>query len=192
MPLMMEQVVQDVEVRKITVQGQERTIYDVIDSTGTKWTAWEQPLAERAFAMKGQPAVWKVDVVQKNNFTNRTLKDIQSANGSGAPQTTTTPTFPSQPALPASFQPSTASTAFAPPAPDTITFKDRLIFRQTACKVAAQISTSQDEFRSNVAELVEFFTTGEWPYRVGDIAKQLQADEMVERAEAAKEDDLPF
>jgi hypothetical protein len=178
--MQMEAVVKAVEPRDITVQGVARKVYDVVDQTGTKYTAWERELAERAYALKDQSSVWKVKVEQKGQYTNRNLVDIAAklgggmdaalgAGSSGFPETVKPVTF-DQPG-------------------SVITPKDTFIHRQVSVKAVAVLAgaggMTPDEFWANVQAVTNYIETGQTP--MGGNAEQTFAAEFPQA-----DDDIPF
>lgn len=163
----MEATVIEVEYRKGNRKkdNSEYVCYDIVDQDGVKWVAWERGLAERAFNLKGQPALWQVEVTQNGEWTNRTLKGIDAKATSGFE-----PALTAMTASIGSFSPTTqapvggglvAPTITFAGEGDVPTFKDRSIWRQTATKVAAHLGGTMAEFWENVAVLERFYETGE-------------------------------
>lgn len=150
-------VVADVEPR-IIKQGtpDQRTIYDVVDQEGNKWTAWDKDTAEAAWHLKGQRAQAQVEVKQNGKYTNRTLITI-GPSGASVP---TPEIFPSAPTFPPDpIAPNEASSLI----PQT-TDRDRNIWRQTATKVAASLAPATEvEFWANVLMLYSYYETGVIP-----------------------------
>lgn len=173
----MEATVQDVEMRKVTKRdgSGDMTLYDVVIADGSKWTAFEKELAERAYALKGTPALLEVSVEVKGQYTNRNLRQIQAKPtsgftpalgameaqlGNGGGTTTAPPSFFTEEAKPV-FSPS-------PPLVEEPSYKDRNIWRQTASKVSARISKTESEFWGNLDLLVRYYETGEKPFSSSD------------------------
>lgn len=166
----MEATVIEVEFRKGNRKsdGQPYTCYDIVDQDGVKWVAWEKDLAERAFNLKGQPALWQVEIVQNGQYTNRTLKGIDAKISSGFE-----PALKAMEASIGTFDPRTHSpgatvtfdpqTAFSqiPGSPGVPRDTDRYIWRQVATKVAATLGGTASEFWDNVEALVCFYETGQ-------------------------------
>lgn len=191
----MEAVVKGVEPRTVK-EGtpDERTIYDVIDGDGVKWTAWEKPLAVLAWGLKDKRSVWTVEQKPSGKYTNRTLINIEErmgqamgeALGNDFPESAkkTEPTFD---------QPGT-----------TLTPKDSDIHRQTAAKCVAWMAASQGmtpgEFWSNVSDLARYFDTGQFPGAKGTLEDDLAAisamppevQAAMDPFQPAPDDDLPF
>ncbi len=174
MSMMMEGIVKDVEVRKI--KNGTMTVYDVVDAEGVKWTAWEKELAERAYALKDQPALLEVDVEQKGKWTNRNLRGIE-----GKPVAGFTPALEAMSASLGTEKPPSLLDA-KEALTEAPSYRDRSIFRQTAAKVAAHLAeggSSPEEFWANTRDLAAYFESGVLPSG-GD------------KAPAVAEDDIPF
>lgn len=161
----MEGVVIEVELRKGNRKSdnQPYVCYDIIDQDNVKWVAWERELAERAFNLKGQAALWQVEIVQNGNYTNRTLRGIDAKTASGFE--------PALKAMEASIGGFNEKTAFPEPGqpvqipgdPGVPRDTDRYIWRQCATKVAAQLGGTANEFWENSLALVNFYETGVSP-----------------------------
>jgi len=138
----------------------QRTIYDVIDSNGIKWTAWERPLAERAFGLKDQNASWTVEQKQSGKYTNRTLVSIEPIGDKGMTNVIDSG-FPSTPNTSSNSTVTFDSPGSTPNAERTS------IHRQTAVKAVAALAAgggmTPSEFWSNVQDIVRFFETGNTP-----------------------------
>lgn len=185
--MQMDAVVQAVEPRKVTAQGVERTVYDIVDGSGTKWTAWERPLAEEAFALRGVPAVWEVE--QKPNtrrpeFPYRNIKGIVAKSSSSMDQ-----------ALSSGFPEIVKSEpgGFDQPG-GTLTPKDEQIHRQTAVKAVAVLAgaggMTPDEFWSNVRTIAHYFDTGEAP---GSFTESVAKEQGTATFTGPQpDDDIPF
>lgn len=201
----MEAVVKTVEPRIIKEgTSEQRTIYDVIDLQDNKWTAWEKPVAEKAWGLKGVPALWLVEIKQKDSYTNRTLKGIEAKQSDGyGPALNTMEsqlgsvdprTFAPLPGVSTGFPSETKAALVQEP-----TFKDRTIWRQAATKVAAALGAGSPlEFWSNVDDLIRFYETGEKPQSVQFIlGSQERGADPADPVGAAmfgsqSDDDIPF
>lgn len=207
----MQAIVKAVEPR-IIKQGQpdQRTIYDVVDDSGQKWTAWDIDIAKQAHELKDKPSVWDVETKPSNNpkyGPNRTLLGIgpvgdaamntaidtfasdftfggsgTSGNGSGTFTTTS---------------PATSNVTFDPPG-SVLTAKDTSIHRQTAVKAVAVLAQnggmSALDFWQNVEHIVRFFETGDTPMTVRpEPVQPLGGDPgPIQDFPPATDDDIPF
>lgn len=142
------------------------TLYELYDHEGTAWVV-KNDVYNLAQGWIGQPVDMVVRVEQNGNFTNRYADLVQPAQaGAQVPATN---------AVQQAFQAAQAAQrvqATMPQTPNTPkiqdvnvfpTRKDSSIHRQTAAKVAAEISTSPAEFWSNVIDLAKYFDTGVIP-----------------------------
>jgi len=169
--------------KPITKQdGSSFTIHNFIDDRGITLTA----RADVANFVKGalnRPLRVTVRDEQKGDFlnhyldhaelvTNGTSSPVEAAQQAQAAQTQQQP----QPAAQTQPQPQ------VPAGPDMPLPKDRAIHRQTAAKVAAQLSTTTFEFWTNVQDLSRYFDTGLIPSR----------PEIGNPAGATPDDDIPF
>lgn len=135
------------------------TLYEIVDSTGTKWTTGRRDLAEEANGLIGQLVGLQGHEEQNAaGYTNYYLDDLiagpvqQQGNGALAP-----PQERQQPQNPGGtigIQQVTSVT-------DAV--KQTYIMRQTAAKVAALISPSAAEFWANCDALNSYFNTGNKP-----------------------------
>ena len=184
-----ELLVKEVVSRRIKAgTPDERLVYDVIDGSDVKWTAWEKDLAEKAFYLKGKVGVAEVKVEQNGKYTNRTLVSIvgkdegfgsATSNGGQTMTTATTGTFST-----GGFNPGPATQA---------DYRERTIFRQTAAKVAAGLSQNPNEFWANVQDLAQYFETGETPS--GNNSPGYSSEPFGPSTDPftpEKDDDLPF
>lgn len=161
--------------------GRKFTLYTVETDRGDFTTA-KRELAEQSHRLVGQPARFLVKTEQRGEFTNYYLETVeartngQSAIGSAAfpPAPAQTGTFDQPMAPPAAPQ----APVGVPAGPDS---RDVFIFRQTAAKVAGQISKTPDEFWTNLDDLVHYFSTGLRPGLPPDTSGGFQSD-----------DDIPF
>lgn len=160
----MQGVITDVERREI--QKRDGTgsmiLFDVVLGDGSKWTAFEEPLARQAWDARGKTVSMEVSVTQKGNYTNKNLRAILGAgvatptNGGFPTQTTSFGATESQfPTQTETFSPSPEGT--------NLSAKDASIYRQVATKVSAIISKSELDFWANVDTLVRFYETGDKP-----------------------------
>lgn len=157
-----ENVVADIEPRKVNTRNGEVTIYDVVDTNGVKWVAWDRPLAEQAFALKGVPSIWKVDISQNGKFENKTLKEIAAKPSGGFSAALDTMEAQLGSGTSSGFPTEVKRAMIEEP-----TFKDRNIWRQTATKVAAHLQPGTElEFWTNVDMLTRFYETGEKPVAI--------------------------
>lgn len=172
-----EAVIQGVESRDVNRKrdGVKITLYEITTNSGVL-TASRRQVAEAAYGLIGKPAELTIDEVEKNGFTNYYLNKVE-APFNGAQTTTIGQQQAQQP----------QKTAFRPPAqpqqhvvetvipPQTAipqaqtgmngAEKDTSIYRQVATKVAAWLvgpGGSADDFKQNVARLMNFYETGEW------------------------------
>lgn len=157
--------IRDVTPRQVTRKsdGQQITLWEVIDGDGTKWTA-RKDIATLAQNMLGQPVTIVTRVEQNGSYTNRYLDAVELNMGAQIQQEFNQPQAPNyaQAAMQAQPQHPTPQPQYVP--------DDRIesIYRQTACKVAAHISTGQLDFWKNVGVLINFFRTGIFPIVVED------------------------
>lgn len=158
--------IRDVTPRQVTRKsdGQQITLWEVTDGDGTKWTA-RKDIATLAQNMLGQPVTIVTRVEQTaNGYTNRYLDAVELNMGAQIQQEFNQPQAPNyaQAAMQAQPQHPTPQPQYVP--------DDRTesIYRQTACKVAAHISTGQLDFWKNVGVLISFFRTGIFPIVVED------------------------
>lgn len=196
--MQLQETVKEIEPRRVTVQGTERTIYDVITSDGTKWTAWERELAERAYNLKDKPALLKVEVKQNGQYTNRSLKDIMPAGD--ALMGATLETFGGQATSGSSgVTVTTSGTGFDQNMNKKETQKSEEIHRQTAAKVvgnmAAQGGMTPQEFWSNIIDLARYFDTGAIPGSTPEALPGAQ-EQFTAQDESGRpphtDDDIPF
>lgn len=159
--------------------GRKFTLYTVETDRGD-FTTTRRELAERAYRLTGQQVMFHVKTEQRGEYTNYYLEDIETPDMSGGgfgqqQQQAFTP-----PQQQNGFDPQPAS--FPPPKPPdagTPTNKDVFIFRQTAAKVAGQISRTPEEFWSNVDAIAAYFIDGTKPAAYATVGQ-------------AADDDIPF
>ena len=145
--------------------GRKFTLYNVETDQGT-FTTTRRELAAEAHKLVNKQARFTVKTEQRGEFTNYYLEAVEPIESA----------FPQQ--LPRS-QPQPQPRPQEPignleapvGTPDlTQANKDLMIHRQTAAKVAAQVSRTPDEFWPNLLDLVHFFQTGETPTGPGQVS----------------------
>lgn len=140
------------------------TLHNFLDLNGMELTA-RADVANIARGLLNQPVLLVTREEVKGRFTNRYLDFVgpaqtQQAYTNGASQAQAAQqTYQQQPPQ----QPIPPPTPTPPPQPQGPSEKDIQIMRQTAGKVAAEISKTSGEFWSNCLDLVEFFKTGMIP-----------------------------
>jgi hypothetical protein len=164
-----------VAVSPRTVQRQDGTsftIHEVIDQTGRKWVA-RRDVANMAQSYVGHMVEMITRTEQKagrngQTFTNHYVDHIAPANAMTAIQQA----HQAQAAYaPQTMAPTPSPTPTPPPTPppppqgppEVHTERDRSIYRQTAGKVAAEISKTPSEMWENIVLLARYFETGQVP-----------------------------
>lgn len=154
------------------------TLYELFDHEGTAWVVRDD-IYNQARQWLGQTVDMVVRVEQKGNFTNR-YADIVTPNLTGQVPASNAVMQAMQAAQQANrVQPSVPNPMITQPqVPNTVggmgqpqlqdisvfpTRKDSSINRQTAAKVAAQISSSPAEFWGNCQDLARYFDSGQVP-----------------------------
>lgn len=141
--------------------GRSFVLYTVQTTQG-EFTTAKRDLAQEAHSLIGRPAMFQVKTEQRGEFTNYYLESVSPlSNGNNVGQVDQSG-FGS----PAPTQQGPAPAQQAPvgvPANEGPSGKDVFIFRQTAAKVAAQLSAGPTEFWSNIDDLVDYFKTGAKP-----------------------------
>ena len=125
-------------VYEITLNGQDKP----------KYQTFNREIAGQANRMLNQRAEIAFHVEQSGMFENHYIDDVRLPTNQdyyGGPQAAPPPT--------------------PPPIRDASADRDRSIWRQTAAKVSAHLSSSPVEFWSNVDDLVTYFQTGSKPDR---------------------------
>lgn len=157
-----QQLIQSAAPRVVNKRsGGQITLYEVMVN-GQQYIA-RKPVFDQACALIGQQALVETRQEQNGNFTNLYLDAVQplgfpTMNGGPPPQVFHPDLFPQVPTQ----QPMAAPVA--PPQPvSQVTDRDRQIWRQSACKVAAHVSKGPVEFWGNVTDLIRFFETGQQP-----------------------------
>lgn len=138
--------------------GRKFTLYTVETDHGSFTTA-KRDLAQRAYSLIGKPASYHVKTEQRGEFTNYYLESVEPISQAVA-DSAFTPPMMNQVSGPPS-RPDVYQEPVGEPAGPTA--KDMMIFRQTAAKVSAQISTTPNEFWLNLDDLVAYFADGTKP-----------------------------
>jgi len=174
--LIYQTTVREVRSKNLTRKkdGKPFTLYEVTDHTGVAWTTGRRDLAEEANNLIGQPVeIQGHEETNAAGYKNYYLDDIR-AGGAGTNQALPSPDSPFGPPPGAPGFPPPQQPVQQPPAQAQQTIqpvdgqvtellKQTLIMRQTAGKVAAQISPSAVEFWSNCDALYTYFSTGQKP-----------------------------
>jgi hypothetical protein len=148
------------------------TLYEIFDNQGGKWVV-RQDVYNHALPLIGQLVTAVCRVEQNGQYTNFFIDSVDPAGGG--------PTYvPAQQAQTAQAQyaPTPQQTQQIPVQPmmaQTERERQQSIHRQTAGKVAAGISSTADEFWSNVQAIFHWFETGQIPQTV---ATQQTAESM--------------
>jgi hypothetical protein len=135
--------------------GRQFVLYEVETDMG-KFSTTKRDLAADAHRLVGKPGRFLVKTEQRGDFTNYYLEAVEEGTREA------TSSFPVQMPKPPEAQ-STSAALSPPDMSGEPTQKDIFIFRQTAGKVAAQISETADEFWSNIEDIANYFITGEKP-----------------------------
>jgi hypothetical protein len=162
-------VIKDVDYRDVNrkADGKPIRIYQIHTTDGVKWTTNRKDIATDAFRMVGQQVEIQGRQEENGIYTNYYLDEVHApganppqAGGQWAPPQATG-FAPEPPVLaPATItvQPQPITTApnseIGPQGP---TPTDWAIWRQTAAKVSAHISSGAAEFWANVDDLVNYF-----------------------------------
>jgi hypothetical protein len=178
-------------------------IYDVFTQDGTQWSTFKAELYDRARRLQGQTADWKGVIEQKENFTNRTLIAIRPhQDGFEADGNAGTQERPSQ-GRQAAERAQVAQVEYGDykaVAEAQELRKQESIHRQTAGKVAAEISNDPAEFWDNVQSIKTYFDSGvvPLPYARQSSVKSHAGDEPIPQADEAPDgwadpdEDIPF
>jgi len=131
------------------------TIWEVFDDQGNKWQVREN-LYNQALNWFGQRVVAVTRQEQRGNFTNLFADSMELAGAQ--PEQAYRPVQEAQAAQPQA-QP---QVHYPPPSPWELQ-KQKSIHRQTAAKVAAELSQTADEFWSNAYLIYQWFETDRFP-----------------------------
>lgn len=165
--------------RQVTPRnGNPFILYELFAADGTTWVT-RQDVFNVAQGMVGQMVEIVGRVEQKGNFTNHYADIVQLAG-----QTLAQPVQAQNPALQAQ-QAAVAQGRVVHQPKWQPTENDRTIYRQTAGKVAAELSTTADEFWANVVEIARYFETGATPQLTQVMAGMNITD-------GYQDDDVPF
>lgn len=146
-----------------TKDGRSSTIYDVIDGGGIKWSTWKQPVANESNRLIGQEVEMMVREEQNGTFLNRFVDDIRAIGMNGGTTMAEQPRGGYAPVERAMGAQQPSPSALPPIQNAGPTDKDLTIWRQTAAKVSAQMSSTPQEFWTNIQPLVDYFETGTIP-----------------------------
>jgi hypothetical protein len=140
------------------------TLWLVQTSDGTEWSTNRADIGNAALQLTGQVVDITGSVKNDGTYTNYYVNSIKanpSAQPSPVAQAAATAQAAQEANKPVSFD------QYAALEKQKLHEKNRNIFRQTACKVAASLSSPDDpaeEFWSNVDHLMVFFITGRTPF----------------------------
>lgn len=163
--LLHDTIILDVGYRDITrkADGKQFRIYEITDAQGTKWTTNRKDIAGEANRLINKRVEISGRIEEKGVYTNHYLDDLRAVDGQQSPVGTRI----------AQAEPSTTSSSGFPGSNVTITGgqitpsgptdRDWSIWRQTATKVAASLSTGATEFWRNVDDLIAFYAHGQKP-----------------------------
>jgi hypothetical protein len=170
-----------------TRDGRQFTLYELFAADGTTWVA-KADVFNIAQTMVGQQVEIVGRVEQKGNFTNYYADLVQLA---GAPQATH---MQAMQAVQQAQQSAVAAGRVQQALPGSYpTEKDHSITRQTAGKVAAQISSTPQEFWQNVQDLARYFDTGQVPVmHAGNPGQPNIAAVGANDGREYTDDDMPF
>ncbi len=150
-----------VEVVSRSVKNGTMTIWDITTEDGTKWSTFKADMGQAALELKGQVADLKVTIEKKDDgYTNYYLNNIRPN-----PASAQTPAgqMAAQAAHAQIEVPVVSFDQYKSGEEEKEKRRNQSIHRQTAAKVAAELSKDEDEFWTNVQHLVHFFGTGNVP-----------------------------
>lgn len=199
----LETVVYDafiVSVDTRQVKSGTMTIWDVVTQDGTKWVTFNAGLGNKAIGLKGQMADLQV-TIEQGDFTNYYLQGIQPAKSGAAPPVGSEVVQAAQRAQEASQRgPEVSYDQYKDLDKEKEERRNQSIHRQTATKVAAELSESPSEFWQNVRDLCEFYKSGYVPTNdAGQVDRESSvtshtADPAEDASffQANADDDIPF
>jgi hypothetical protein len=170
--------------------GKNFTLFEILMDGGTKYSTTDKAIAERAYNLVGKFV--NMNFTEKHNgaYTNlyvnnivaipiahnekEILEVLNDQNSSYTPPSSAIQT--PQPSLP---QPATNDS------------REKTIWRQTATKVAAILSTDYEKFWTYVDELIAFYETGKKP-SLDETRFVPKGAGQVEIPQSTHDDDIPF
>lgn len=156
-----------VNVSTRQVGARQSTLWEVETQEGTKWVTFKADIGNLASNNKGAKVDMDVSIESKDTFTNYYVNAIRVKTPAAQPQAEASSDIAEliRRAQGAAEQKQEMSFAeFGAHDREKETRRNESIHRQTAAKVAVQLSQTPTEFWSNVEDLVRYFGTGATPF----------------------------
>lgn len=148
--MIVEQTITGVTKKNVTKKdGSPLTLYDITTSEGTTWTTAKDGLALEAHSRVGRLVAIDGEIKENGRFRNYYINGLMDPGELNA--------------QPVSLNGIPDATPTIPLSDTGDNGKQEQIHRQTATKVAVQMSDTPKAFWENVQVLMDFYNTGNFP-----------------------------